>query len=1068
MNFLDEFQSIVRRFPDKTAIVDRGGKRSTTYEELDVLSRRIAAKLRKSGNLSGQAVMVCMDRRMEYVAAEIGVMMAGAAFVPVVPEYPKERLDYIQEDCQAAARIDVSWLGDVGQYEPAVPARRTDGSKVMLIYTSGSTGRPKGIVHTTASFSQGVVRNRHGFHLHEKDVLAAMAPMSFVILVLEYYGVLSCGGCVHIVSEEARKDVHMIEEYFDENGITCAFISPQMLKLFKNRAATLEKICTGSERVSMLSGDGYDLYNIYGASETAAMASYYKIEEAMENTPIGKPGEGLEFFLLDEEGQEVAEGETGEICIKGILAEAYLNLEEQSAHAFQKQEDGEILLHTGDLGKRLADGNYVYVNRKDWMVKINGQRVETGEIEIRMASVTDVENAVVKAFEDENGQNYLCGFYVSKSDVTAEQIKTVLKSTLPDYMIPRFFKRMDALPKNANGKLDRTVLLPPGIGEYKAEYREPENDTERRLCEGFQEVLHCGTTGREDDFFRLGGDSINVLQLLECLSDLPLTPEMVLRGRTPEMIAGLLLVEQTSGIRKADCERKEYPLTDSQMGVYLECVNDPDATMYNIPMCCELPENIQLERFKNAVQKAVARHASFGINILLSNGAPVMCLHPEYQKADVKEWEVEDMEAVKRTFVRPFRLEGEPLYRMALYLCKGRWYFLFDVHHLIFDGTSVTVFLDEISLLYEGEEPKQEEISLTDLSVYEETLKETPEYLAAREYFQGRFAGEEIEEMLIKDYKKKTVSPRSGEVRQGCGEEVSCMAVEQFVRQKGISENTLFLGAFSYALGKSSGMNKSFFCTVNNGRHTANLAQSTGMFVRTLPINYSFDERMTVSDYLKEFQEEFYELMGHDCISFAELAREYGISSDILFVYQGEMFNGLTIEGRQYPARPIPTGDVQADISVMVMKSKEGYEISLEYRRDIYREETAKGLLGMMRQVLLGMLSCESLDQIALASELELQVLDHFNDTEKAYDRSKTVVDMFREQAAKTPERTAVVYCDRRYTYAGLDQVTDRLAAYIAGLGIGREHAVSVLIPRCEYMAIASLGISKAGAAYQP
>ena len=197
------------------------------------------------------------------------------------------------------------------------------------------------------------------------------------------------------------------------------------------------------------------------------------------------------------------------------------------------------------------------------------------------------------------------------------------------------------------------------------------------------------------------------------------------------MIAGLLLVEQTSGIRKADCERKEYPLTDSQMGVYLECVNDPDATMYNIPMCCELPENIQLERFKNAVQKAVARHASFGINILLSNGAPVMCLHPEYQKADVKEWEVEDMEAVKRTFVRPFRLEGEPLYRMALYLCKGRWYFLFDVHHLIFDGTSVTVFLDEISLLYEGEEPKQEEISLTDLSVYEETLKETPEYLAA-------------------------------------------------------------------------------------------------------------------------------------------------------------------------------------------------------------------------------------------------------------------------------------------------------------------------------------------------
>ncbi|MCI8665297.1 MAG: amino acid adenylation domain-containing protein [Dorea sp.] len=1068
MNFLDEFQSMVRRYPDKAAIVDHGGKRCTTYEELDVLSRRIAKKLIQSGNLSGQAVMVCMDRRMEYVAAEIGVMMAGAAFVPVLPEYPKERLDYIQKDCQAIARIDVSWLGDIGQYETAVPMRRSDNSRAMLIYTSGSTGRPKGIVHTMASFSQGVIRNRHGFRLHEKDVIAALAPMSFVILVLEYYGALSSGGCVHIVAEDVRKDVRMIEDYFAQNGITCAFISPQILRFFKNKAATLEKVSTGSERVSKLLGDGYDLYNFYGCSETAAMAASYKIEEAMENTPIGKPAEGLEFFLLDEAGQEVADGEEGEICIKGILAEAYLNLEEQSACTFQGQEDGEILLHTGDIAKRLADGNYVYVNRKDWMVKINGQRVETGEIELKMASVANVENAVVKAFEDENGQNYLCGYYVAKPEVTAEQIRASLKRTLPDYMIPRFFKHLDALPKNANGKLDRTALLPPGIGEYKAEYQEPENETERKLCRGFEEVLHCGLTGREDDFFRLGGDSINVLQLLESLPDLPITPEMVLRGRTPEMIASLLLVEQGAGVRKADCVRDEYPLTDSQMGVYLECVNDPEATMYNIPMCCELPKDVRLNQFKDAVRKAVARHSSFGVNIMLNKGTPVMCLRPEYQKADIKEWEVEDMEAVKRTFVRPFRLEGEPLYRMALYLCKGRWYFLFDVHHLIFDGTSVKVFLDEISLLYQGEEPKPEEISLTDLAVYEETIKETPEYQAAREYFRGRFAGEEIEEMLIKDYKKKTVSPKSGEIRQGCGEEVSCMAVEQFVRQKGISENTLFLGAFAYALGKLSGMNKSFFCTVNNGRHTAALAQSTGMFVRTLPIYYSFDERMVVGDYLREFQEDFYEMMGHDCISFEELAREYGISSDILFVYQGEMFNGLGIDGGQYPATPIPTGDVQANVSVMIMKSKEGYEISLEYRKDLYREETAKGILGMMRQTLKGMLSCESLDQIALASELELQVLDRFNDTEHAYDRSKTVVDLFREQAGKTPENTAFVYRDRRYTYAGVEKATDRLAAYIAGLGIGREQVVSVLIPRCEYMGIASLGISKAGAAYQP
>ena len=1068
MNFLDEFQVMVRKYPQRAALADCNGERITTYEELNTLSGRIAAKLVQSLEMSDRVVMVCMGRKMEYIAAELGIMMAGAAFVPVLPEYPKERISYIEQDCQAATVIDDGWLSDIGNYEPIQPVAREDSSRAMLIYTSGSTGRPKGIVHTMASFTQGVWRNRGIMYVDENDVQAAGAPMSFVVLVLEYFTVLSRGGCSHILPEETRKDVRLLEDYFAANGITCAFISPQILRLFKNKSRTLKKVATGSERVSMMAGDGYELYNCYGSSETAATVLSYKVKEPMENTPIGKPLEGLEVFLLDEHGKEVADGEEGEICIKGILAETYLNLEEQSAKAFIKQEDGSVLFHSGDIGRRLPDGNYVYVNRKDWMVKINGQRVETGEIELRISSMPQVENAVVKAFEDDNGQNYLCAYYVSEKEIETEQIREYLKETLPDYMLPRFFKRLDSLPKNANGKLDRTVLLPPGLDEYKTTYKEPQSDREKRICQGFEEVLHCGRVGVDDDFFKMGGDSINVLKLAEFLSDIELAPELVLRGRTPARIAALLEENQEDTLKKHSEERKEYILTDSQLGVYLECVNDPQATMYNIPMCCELPAAIEIEKFKNAVKKAVSMHPSFGVNIALSKGTPVMCLHPEYLRADVSEWETEDIEAVKRTFVRPFRLEGEPLYRMALYRCGNKCYFLFDVHHIIFDGTSVKVFLDEISQLYRGEEPEAEVISLMDFSVYEETLKDTAKYQKAREFFAGKLAGEDFGEVLIKDYKKKTVTPASKEVRISLGEELSSMAVEQFVRQRGISENTLFLGAFSYTLGKFSGENKSLFCTVNNGRHTVNMANSTGMFVRTLPIYHSWEESVSVESYLQDFQEEFYGVMNHDCISFAELAKDYGIASDILFVYQGEMFQGLSLDGGQYAAAPLATGDVQADVSVMVMKQGGGYEISLEYRTDLYRVETARGLLNMLLQVLKGMLASENLGQIALASELDLQILDRFNETEVSYDRSKTVIDLFRAQAQKTPDNIAVVYTDRSYTYAQVDEMSDRLAAYIAGLGIGREDVVSVLIPRCEYMAIASLGVSKSGAAYQP
>lgn len=1084
MNFLDRFKRIVEEQPDRTAIVDMGGARSTTYRELARRSGQAAARLLEMGDMAGRPVLVCMDRRMEYVAAEIGIMMAGAVFVPLLPEYPPERIAFIREDCGAACAIDARWMEETVEYEPVEDYMAADRDRAMIIYTSGSTGRPKGIVHSHGSLCEGAMRNVETLGLDREERLAASAPLSFVVLVIEYYAILSSGGCVHMLSEAVRRDVRLLEAYYAEKDITCGFISPQMLRYFKNHGKALKKVMTGSERVSMLGGDGYALYNFYGSSESAAMVSSFLVEEPMENTPIGKPARGVEMFLLDEQGREVPDGEDGEICVLGVLGECYLNMEEQSAQAFRPQEDGRILLHTGDIGRKLPDGNYIYVNRRDWMVKINGQRVETGEIEMRMAAAPGVTNAVVKAFEDENGQNYLCGFYVAGEEVSPEAIRACLRETLPDYMIPRFLKRLEELPKNANGKLDRTALLPPGISEYKRAYREPEDELQRRICEAFEKILHCGKTGIEDDFFRLGGDSINVLKLVECLADFPLTPGMILKGRTPEKIALFLQercveraeggVEGSSG--KSENKgpgRREWPLTDSQMGVYLECVNEPECTMYNIPMCCELPEHVDMNKFREAVKKAVAMHPAFGVRIVQREGTPFMELCPEYMDVKVKECTARDREGAEKSFVRPFVMGEEPLYRMAFYRMadgsgKARMYFFFDVHHLIFDGTSVNVFLEEISLFYRGVEPEPEEISLMDVAVREETVKETPEYQEAREYFKSLLGDGETGEALLQDYRMKSPGAASDSVGISLREELSALAVEQFARQRGISENTLFLGAFAYALGKYTGGNRSLFCTVNNGRHCTGLSHSVGMFVRTLPICQSWEESLPVEEFLQEFQKNFYETMEHDVISFAELAGDYGIASDILFVYQGEMLEGLSLEGKRWPARPLSTGQVQADISVMVMKEQGGYEISMDYRRDLYRKKTAQGLLGMLAQVLRGMLSCQKLSQISLVSDSDIQLLESFHGAEMPYDRKKTLVDQFREQAERRPEDAAVIYLDKTYTYARTDEITDRLAAYIAGLGIGREQIVSVLIPRCEYMVLASLGILKAGAAYQP
>ncbi|MBO5560036.1 MAG: amino acid adenylation domain-containing protein [Firmicutes bacterium] len=829
-------------------------------------------------------------------------------------------------------------------------------------------------------------------------------------------------------------------------------------------AKGVKRILTAGERPARIYFDDTEVYNVYGMSETLCGVCVFRLDKKYDDPPIGRPLPDVEASIenIDEETG------MGELYLKGHFADSYYKLPEETAKTFEKQPDGTVLVHTGDIVYKNENGDIVFGSRRDWMVKINGQRVEMMGIETLMASVDGVTNAAVRAFTDNMGQTYLAAFYTADKDIRQSDIINVLNKKLPSYMIPRYFKKLDEMPKNANGKLDRTALVPPTADEYKAEYIPPENEIQQRLCLAMEQVLGCGKIGKKDDFIRLGGDSIKVLALIAAAELDGLTPNMILSGRTVENIEKLYINADTAAAAvHFETLEDSYPLTEAQTGVYLECINEPNSKMYNIPVCCELPKNIDIDRFMIAAEKVFKVHKVLGTGIGVSvDGTPSM--FPLKYNIDIQRITADSIESALDGFIRTFDLENGPLCRAALIACGGKNYFVFDIHHIIFDGSSVNVIVSQIARAYDGIDPKEEKLDIFDISKFEKNLKTSEEYKAAREYFKNVLGEADTDSHPVSDVIRTGVEKSGGTVRLPLNDALSIFDGENFARKNGVTENTIFLGAFAYTLAKFNGASDSLFCTVTNGRHDKRLDESVGMFVKTLPMYFNISDEDNVGDTLSKIGDYLFDTMSHDCISFGELAEEYGVDADIMFVYQSELFNGAKTADGGISIEHCATGDVQSNMDVMIMKYDTGYELVLHYRRDIYSEELMKNFAYMYANVVKGIITQNRFGDIEFTDSVAGSILDGFNNTDIPYDDSLTVTDLFCAQAKKTPDNTAVVYNDISYTYKQLDETTDILAKNLRAEGIGRETVTAVLIPRCEYMVTASLGILKAGGAYLP
>ncbi|PIE25754.1 MAG: hypothetical protein CSA58_12630 [Micrococcales bacterium] len=536
------FAERVSERPDAAAVVFAGAELS--YRALDRRAQAVAARLAERGVGRGHLVALCLERSPELVAAQLGVLKAGAGFVPVDPSYPEERRAFMLTDCGAAAVIDRTFfdgLPDAG-FE-AVPVGATDVAYV--IYTSGSTGRPKGVVIEHGGLANLIAAARTDFALDTESRVLQFSSPSFDGSVWETFMALAWGGALCLSRRGGGFSVDELVAQIREERVSLVMMPPSALGVLPDEdLPSLQTVIAGGEKClaelgERWSKDGRAFVNAYGPTEASVCVSIARFdgESDRATVPIGTPLANTQLYVLDAAMQLVPVGVPGELYVGGAgLARGYLNRPALTAERFVASpfDAGERLYRTGDLVRRLADGQLEFVGRVDHQVKLRGFRIELGEIEAALADQPGVGEAVAIVRDSR------LVAYVGGDSLDEDAITQALKERLPAHMVPSALVVLDALPLTPNGKIDRAALPEPDRGPTE-EHVAPGTATERVLAQVWSEVLGLDAVGVHDNFFALGGDSILSIQAVGRARELgvSVTPRLLFDHPTIAQLAEL-------------------------------------------------------------------------------------------------------------------------------------------------------------------------------------------------------------------------------------------------------------------------------------------------------------------------------------------------------------------------------------------------------------------------------------------------------------------------------------------------------------------------------------------------
>jgi len=1082
------------RTPERLALTAEGG--SLSYGELERRSRALACHLVKQGVEAEERIGICLDRGPELVVAILGVLRAGAVYVPLDPAYPEERLTFTVDDA-GAQRV----LGRGGVLSPELSELELEevdpGRLAYVIYTSGSTGRPKGVAIEHASASALAEWALGAFSAEELEATLFATSICFDLSVFELFVTLAAGGRL-VVAENALAFSELPERHRVTlvNTVPSAIAElvahgelPASVRTVNLAGEPLRRRLVESIYASSQAGR---VANLYGPSEDTTYSTWVSVAPGEEAEPtIGRPVAGTRARVLDRRGRPVPVGVVGDLHLGGAgLARGYLGRPALTAERFlpdaRAETPGARLYRTGDLVRQGPGGELVFLGRVDHQVKVRGFRIELGEVEAALLAEPGVETAALLAL-GEAGERRLVAFVVpaTGAELEATALAASLARRLPAHMVPSFFHLLDELPLLPNGKIDRQVLrrLVGGRTVPRAESGPPRGATEELLAAIWAQVLGLEEIGAEDDFFRLGGHSLAasrvVARMVETLGvELPL--RAIFEAPTVRALAAEVDSLRSAEVPKPpplmpaerevfgdDPELASAPLSFAQERMWLLERLGPGAA-YHLPVALELEGELDAAALAAAVAEIARRHEVLRTTFRTLDGRPVQVIAPPagspvLPRADLGRLEGEERERALGALLaglskKPFDLGRGPLFRALLVRAGAdRHVLLWVLHHAVADGFSLGVLERELGALYgayaAGRPSPLPELAVqyADFALWQRSWLRDETLERELAWWRRELAGLQPLE-LPTDRPRPPVKGTRGaslvaRLPAGLG-----AGLQRLGRERGATLFMVLLAVFQALLGRLTSSSETAVGTPSAGRDRLELENLVGFFVNTLVLRGSCGTGRSFTEVLGSVRQTSLGAWAHQAVPFEKLVSELAPARDlsrsplfqVAFALQSGLAAAPELEGLEVSVYPAPTESAKFDLTLTLVETPEGLEAAAEYDRDLFDATTIRRLLGHY-QHLLEAVAAEPerrLGELPILTAGERhQLAREWNDTAPTAEPGvETVLELVSGRMNATPEAVAVEAASaghvvERWTYGELRRRARAIAARLDRLG---------------------------------